>query len=282
MNAQFPRHIVYLTTNLVNGNVYVGVHTQKKERDYYLGSGNTIKAAIKKYGEDNFLKENLYICETREEALELEKLLVTQEWVKCQTTYNCTCGGRGNAEDHKLSTGQKMSLARRGEKNPFYGKKLSPESIEKMRKKKIGKKLSEEQKKFLSEINSKENHPQYGQHRSEETKRKISEANKGRKLTEEQKQKLSSALKGKYVGEKNHLFGTHLSEETKKKLSELRKGENNSQWGLKGELSANFGKKRTDKQRENMKIAQKLRRERLKIKLELEDEKEKGISFTDL
>ena len=66
----------------------------------------------------------------------------------------------------------------------------------------IGKKLSEETKKKISDTKKGENHPMFGKHHSEETKMKISEANSG---------------------EKNYMFGKHLSEETKKKLSEIMK-----------------------------------------------------------
>ena len=46
----------YITTNKVNGKQYVGAHTEKKDNDRYLGTGQLIKKAIKKYGRDNFEK----------------------------------------------------------------------------------------------------------------------------------------------------------------------------------------------------------------------------------
>ena len=77
----------------------------------------------------------------------------------------------------------------------------------------LGKSLSEETRKKLSESNK-------GKHLSAETRQKLSEANKGKPscmkskhLSAETRQKLSEARKGK-----------HHSEETRKKMSEALKG----------------------------------------------------------
>ena len=55
-------HLVYLTTNLVNSKIYVGVHSTYNPDDGYLGSGKTLKKAIKKYGESNFKRQILHFC----------------------------------------------------------------------------------------------------------------------------------------------------------------------------------------------------------------------------
>ena len=89
-------------------------------------------------------------------------------------------------------TRAKMSAARMGEKNPFYGKKLT-----------------DEQKQHLKEINTGKNHPQYGKPKSIETKHKISIAN----------------------SKENHYnYGKTLSEETKEKISNSITGEKNPNW----------------------------------------------------
>ena len=76
-----------------------------------------------------------------------------------------------------------------------------------------GKTLSEEHKRKLIEANK-------GKHRSEETKLKMSKARKGRILTEEHKAKIGAARKGK----PSTFKGKHHSEEAKQKLSESHKG----------------------------------------------------------
>ena len=49
---------LYITTNLVNGKKYIGQTTSSRKN--YIGSGSVIMAAIKKYGKENFLRENIY------------------------------------------------------------------------------------------------------------------------------------------------------------------------------------------------------------------------------
>ena len=61
---------------------------------------------------------------------------------------------------------------------------------------KIGKKLSDETKRKLSE-SLKGNKNMLGKHHTEDVKRKISESHKGKKVSDETKRKMSESLKGK-------------------------------------------------------------------------------------
>ena len=59
---------IYITTNHINGKKYIG---QKKYDKYdywktYLGSGILLSRAINKYGRENFSKEIIEECETRD------------------------------------------------------------------------------------------------------------------------------------------------------------------------------------------------------------------------
>jgi len=87
-----------------------------------------------------------------------------------------------------------------GEKNPFFGKRHTPEALKKMSENRKGK-------------NAGEKHHYFGKHRSEEVKRKISDKNKGQQHSEEAKKKISEFQKGKIV-----------TKETKKKMSAAQKG----------------------------------------------------------
>ena len=88
-------YLVYKTTNLVNGKIYIGKHETDNLDDGYLGSGNLLRRAIKKYGEENFKREILFECSTREEMNAKEAELVNEEFLKRDDVYNIKLGGNG-------------------------------------------------------------------------------------------------------------------------------------------------------------------------------------------
>lgn len=92
---EYKFHILYKTTNLINSKIYVGLHSTDNVDDRYLGSGWVLKSAIKKYGRENFKREILLVLSNREEAREVESLLVDKEFVSRQDTYNLQEGGMG-------------------------------------------------------------------------------------------------------------------------------------------------------------------------------------------
>ena len=81
--------IVYKTTNLLNGKIYVGVHNGSNPK--YLGSGTALESAIQKYGKENFTRETIFEG-TEEECLELEEFIVDEQFVLREDTYNLTIG----------------------------------------------------------------------------------------------------------------------------------------------------------------------------------------------
>lgn len=86
-------HIVYLTQNLKNNKIYVGVHSTWNLNDGYLGSGNNIKKAIKKYGVENFERIILHFCLEPEHAYEIEAIIVDKMFLQRTDTYNIAYGG---------------------------------------------------------------------------------------------------------------------------------------------------------------------------------------------
>lgn len=89
-------HYVYKITNLINGKMYIGKRKHKTpETDPYMGSGTQIKAAIEKYGRENFVKEIIGVFDTDTKAAALEAKLVTKEFVLDEMTYNMHEGGHG-------------------------------------------------------------------------------------------------------------------------------------------------------------------------------------------
>ena len=86
-------HIVYQTTNLINGKVYVGKHSTKNLDDGYLGSGRALLKAITKYGKENFKREVLGQYQTAEDAYAAEKQIVDRAFAESTSTYNLILGG---------------------------------------------------------------------------------------------------------------------------------------------------------------------------------------------
>lgn len=88
-------HYFYKITNLINGKFYYGIRSCYclPGKDPYMGSGTILHSAYKKYGIDNFKKEILRICKTREDASDLERWIVTEELAKNTNCYNIIVGG---------------------------------------------------------------------------------------------------------------------------------------------------------------------------------------------
>ena len=90
----------------------------------------------------------------------------------------------------------------------------------------LGKKVSEETRKKMSESRKGENHPMFGKHLSTKHRKNLSEALKGKYLSAETRKKISEARKGK-----------HRSAETSKKIAEARKGNHWYNNGVKSILA---------------------------------------------
>ena len=145
------------------GRDYIGVRSCNclpEEDIKYFGSFHD--KAFKPTG-----KTILFVCETREEVLEIEIELhnffdvgVNPQFANRakQTSTKFDTTGVPRTEEHK----KKISEAQSGEKNPNYGVPRT-----------------EEEKKKLSEANSGENNPMYGVSHTEEAKKKISVAKSG-------------------------------------------------------------------------------------------------------
>ena len=183
-------YLVYKTTNLLNGKIYIGQHQTYNINDGYVGSGIMLKQAIKKYGIANFKREILFDFNSFEEMDNKERELVNEDFVARPDTYNLCVGGQGNEFDLIIKLGLNNSV-----NNNILGsmrhKELMMTNTE-YRKSCIHK-LSLARKKLWRE------HPEVfynfkydwvGKHHTEETKKKISEKAKLR------------------IGEKNNTFGT--------------------------------------------------------------------------
>lgn len=104
--------IVYLTTNLTNDKIYIGVHqTETPETfDGYIGDGINIfrpssyknpktpfEYAVNKYGINSFKRNIIKIFNTEKDAYLLESLLVDSDFILRKDTYNVKLGGQGGS-----------------------------------------------------------------------------------------------------------------------------------------------------------------------------------------
>lgn len=103
-------YIVYETTNLINGKIYIGVHKTKDQSifDGYIGCGvyvsqpytyqyakTAFQYAVKKYGPENFRRKTISIFETEQQAYDLEAEIVNEAFLKRDDVYNMVLGGCG-------------------------------------------------------------------------------------------------------------------------------------------------------------------------------------------
>jgi hypothetical protein len=211
--------IIYRATG-PTGKVYIGQTVQrlserKGSHAYRAKKGDKRTAfclAILELGGVNAFKWEHIDTFTSADELEQKEKYWTAFYKADDPQYGYSGQSGGIHYTPSAETRRKMSERFKGEKNPMYGRHLTP-----WNKGMRGvQKHSEETRRKISEAGkgkqAGEKHPMFGKHLSEETKRKLSEANKGKTITEEQRKKLSEALKGK-----------RHSEETKRKIAETHR-----------------------------------------------------------
>lgn len=120
-------YILYKTVNLINNKFYIGVHKQKDgyksyQFDGYLGSGDLLIKAIKKYGKKNFVRQTLHTFNGKTaliRAYKRESSIVTESFIKNSDNYNLRVGGRGGFPSLRLKRwaekgGKKTLLTKKG------------------------------------------------------------------------------------------------------------------------------------------------------------------------
>lgn len=216
--------IIYKTTNLANGKIYIGQHVcESDEFDGYLGSGRNLILAVRHYGPENFKRETLRICDTQPqldawEMLYIKKLHSTEKDIG----YNILPGSSnmfGQVNPAKIPEVKcKMSIAAKRRLS-------SPAAREAIRIRMTGIKQSEESK-------AKKSQSLIGRIITAEHREKISKALRGKKKTQEHINKVAEALRGKHHTEEwkrrhseimsGRVRGA-MSDDTKRKISEANK-----------------------------------------------------------
>jgi group I intron endonuclease len=169
--------IVYKATNISNGKIYIGKtirtlshakarHHQRARFAWKYGTQSRFYSAIRKYGEENFSWEIIFVGNSDEDIQAAERRYIAElKSYDKSLGYNMTPGGDGGAgktlsSQHK----QKLRIAFSGQRNPMAGK--------------TGK-----------------DHPAYGHKKSPEQKALISAAHLGRPKSDQQRILLSIAKK---------------------------------------------------------------------------------------
>jgi Straboviridae putative endonuclease SegB len=91
---------VYKISNLINQKFYIGAHATDDLEDHYMGSGLSLRRAIKKYGIQNFKKEIIHICSSLDEMYDREKEELNKV-VGHKMCYNIHYGGKSWHSDPK-------------------------------------------------------------------------------------------------------------------------------------------------------------------------------------
>jgi hypothetical protein len=119
-------HFTYKTTNLINNRYYLGMHSTNRIDDGYLGSGKRLYYELNKYGSKNFKFEILKQFNSREELVQEEINLITEQDIKNPDCLNLKNGGLGGFSKEVREMGKiaaKIYMKNKWE-NPEYREKM--------------------------------------------------------------------------------------------------------------------------------------------------------------
>tara|TARA_R110000868_G_scaffold104726_3_gene288654 strand:+ start:20 stop:679 length:660 start_codon:yes stop_codon:yes gene_type:complete len=166
-------HYIYKTTCSVNKKYYIGMHSTDKMDDGYLGSGKRLWNSIKYHGKENFTKEILEYCETREELKKREEEIVNEQLLTEDLCLNLKVGGEGGG---RIWNEEHMKVFSKSGNDAFKSKMEDPNYRENH-----SKKMSESRKKDYENGKRERTYfyDWYGKNHSEETKKILSKQRKG-------------------------------------------------------------------------------------------------------
>ncbi len=226
--------VIYQARNKINGKCYVGktIKTIKErrkqhEKDTSREAGFAFHNALRKYGLNAFEWEVLMICDDEDDLNESEIAWIKLLKTKAPNGYNLTDGGEGlsgitdetrkklrrpKSAEHRRKIGEahagkvtsmetkaKLSKANKGKPSYFYGRKHTPESIEKNRKAHIGKIPWNLGKKTPASVRKKQSMARLGIKQTPEHIAKRVKKILGQKRSKESRKKMSVAQKKRYA-----------------------------------------------------------------------------------
>lgn len=160
------------------------MHSTDDMNDGYLGSGKRLWNSINYHGKENFIKEILEYCDTRDELKRREREIVNEQLLKEDLCMNLKKGGDGGLVDER----HRKVFTEAGKQNLVNSKEKREKSLTKTRSTpEYREKMSKALKEFYKTNDG---------------------VFTGRQHTEETKRKMSESMKGKGKGESNSQFGT--------------------------------------------------------------------------
>lgn len=188
---------LYEIKNLINGKIYIGIHTTNNLYDGYSGSGKFLNLAYAKYGKHNFKKTILAFYTSLDDLVNDEKKIVDVDFVRHPQTYNCDLGGSGG----KIWTKELREKMSKTQKLRFFNGDAVWNKGKNHKEDKRIKLLSQKTKMKISSKVSGENNGMYGvdvatkmtESANKIRLKKISKANSGKCRTEEHRKNYSNA-----------------------------------------------------------------------------------------
>lgn len=98
-------HYFYKITKTDTGQFYYGIHSTNNLNDGYMGSGIILRRMYKSIGKKKFIKEILKFFNSRHEASEYEKKIVTESLLKQDLCLNLALGGDLNDHEYGMTLG---------------------------------------------------------------------------------------------------------------------------------------------------------------------------------
>ena len=167
-------YLIYFPTSKRSNPYYVGVAKNLERRMLqHFDSKFQVGNALRKY--DDWVIKKLHTCKTYEEAFKIEIEEIRNFNCIALNGYNMTRGGDGIFNPCEIIK-KKLRNARKGKK-PCQGHKHSKETKRKMSEAHKGKKL----RPFSEEHKNNIRKSRLGKHLTDEAKRKVSEFQQGRK-----------------------------------------------------------------------------------------------------
>lgn len=182
-------HYLYKIICLVSNCFYIGRHSTNNLNDGYMGSGTKLAKSKNLFGEEYHIKKILKFCNSKEELIILEQLVVNEKLLLHPRCLNLILGGTGGFEE---IIKQRLNIYENHSEIAKQNLKIANEVL-------IEKRKNPEWQKWMNNQSgigvkakwAKDGHPWIGKNHNENTKNKIGEANS-----------ISQA------GEKNSQYGT--------------------------------------------------------------------------